>query len=88
MKKELIKSIHIDKANLEHIAKTGNINGTLLIEIERVMEEYAKTCNKPAVNNSEGIEREAQLLAFIEYLNKNRVAKYTSAVVNNFLSQQ
>jgi len=39
--RKLIKSIKVDKANFEHIAKTGNINGTLLIEIERVMEKYA-----------------------------------------------
>lgn len=43
MKRELIKTIQINKANLEHIAKTGNINGTLLIEIERVMAEYAQS---------------------------------------------
>ena len=42
MKRDLIKTIHVDKANLEHIAKTGNINGTLLIEIERVMTEYSQ----------------------------------------------
>lgn len=39
-KRELIKSIKICKANLDHISETGRINGTLLIEIERVMEEY------------------------------------------------
>jgi hypothetical protein len=39
-KRELIKSIFIAGGNLEHIAKTKNINGTLLGEIERVMEEY------------------------------------------------
>jgi len=42
MKRKLIKTINIDKANFEHIAKIGNINGTLLIEIERIMDEYAK----------------------------------------------
>lgn len=40
-RRDLIKTIIIDKSNFEHIAKTGNINGTLLIEIERVMEEYS-----------------------------------------------
>ena len=39
-KEELIKTIHVDKSNLEHIAKTKNINGALLNEIRRVMEEY------------------------------------------------
>lgn len=42
MKRELINTIKIDAANLEFIAKTGKINGTLLIEIERVMTEYAR----------------------------------------------
>ena len=40
-RRKLIESIKVDKANFEHIAKTGNINGTLLIEIDRVMDEYA-----------------------------------------------
>ena len=39
-KKELIDGIHVVKSNLEYIAKTGKINGTLLVEIKRVMEEY------------------------------------------------
>lgn len=42
MKRKLINTIKIDAANLEFIAKTGKINGTLLIEIERVMTEYAR----------------------------------------------
>ena len=40
-KRELIKTIAVIPSNLEHIAKTGIINGTLLVEIERVMEAYA-----------------------------------------------
>lgn len=42
MIRELINTIKIDAGNLEHIAKTGKINGTLLIEIERVMTEFAR----------------------------------------------
>ncbi len=48
---ELINSIQIDKANLEYIANTGKINGTLLNELERVLtqqkeanKEFAKKC--------------------------------------------
>lgn len=37
----LIESIKIDKANLYHIADSGKINGTLYMEIRRIMEEYA-----------------------------------------------
>ena len=42
IKQELIKTIIIDEANLEYIAKSKTINGTLLVEIERVMDIYAK----------------------------------------------
>ena len=41
-KRELIKTISIVQGNLSYIESTGVINGTLLIEIERVMEEYRK----------------------------------------------
>jgi len=42
MKTDLILNIHVDKANLQHIAETGVINGTLLNEIKRVMDLYAR----------------------------------------------
>jgi len=41
-KKELISTIKIDKANLLNIASTGNINGSLLISMEKIMDDYAK----------------------------------------------
>ena len=40
MKRDLISRIIVDKSNFEYITKTGVINGTLLTEIERVMEKY------------------------------------------------
>ena len=40
MKRELINTIKLDVANMLHIAESGKINGTLLLEIERVMDEY------------------------------------------------
>lgn len=40
-KLQLIKSIKIDASNLEHISTTGNVNGTLLLEIERIMDLFA-----------------------------------------------
>ena len=40
---ELIETMTINPANLEHIATTGKINGSLLVEIKRVMEVYAKS---------------------------------------------
>lgn len=41
-KEEIINSIHIDKANLEYIAKTGKINGTLASELNRCFDQYAQ----------------------------------------------
>ena len=42
MKNTLIKSIVINTGNLHFIADNHVINGTLLLEINRVMDEYAK----------------------------------------------
>lgn len=39
---ELILSIKIEPSNLEHIAKTGKINGTLLVEIRRILNSHAQ----------------------------------------------
>ena len=39
---ELIASIHIDASNLNYIAKTGTINGTLLQELRRILDEKTK----------------------------------------------
>jgi hypothetical protein len=49
-KRELIKTISIIQGNLSYIEKTGKINGTLLIEIERVMEQYAQQEAKSYAN--------------------------------------
>ena len=38
---EIIESISIDRSNLEYIAVTGKINGSLYISIKKAMEEYA-----------------------------------------------
>lgn len=43
-KQDLIKSIHVNQANFEHIAKTGNINGTLFGELNRILDEHAFDC--------------------------------------------
>lgn len=42
---ELIKSIHINPANFEYIAKMGKINGTLFTEIARVIKEAVAESN-------------------------------------------
>ena len=39
--KELIATIKVNAANLDYIKQTGKINGSLAVDIERVMREYA-----------------------------------------------
>lgn len=39
--KELIATIKVNAANLDHIKQTGKINGSLAVDIERIMREYA-----------------------------------------------
>jgi hypothetical protein len=41
-KEDLKNSIHVIDSNFEHIAKTGKINGTLSLEIDRILDEHAK----------------------------------------------
>ena len=60
-KRDLIKTIFIAGGNLEHIAKTKNINGTLLMEIERVMEQY-----KNEALNLTAVSQQSELLAFVK----------------------
>jgi hypothetical protein len=36
---ELIGSIDVDEPNFIHIANTGNINGSLLVDLRRVLKE-------------------------------------------------
>ena len=40
IKRDLIGTIYVNEANFNHIKDTKHINGTLLLEIERIMEEY------------------------------------------------
>ena len=39
--RKLIKSIQVNDANLDYIAKTGIVNGSLWLEIERILKQYA-----------------------------------------------
>lgn len=39
---EFIKKIPVIKSNFEYISKTGIINGSLRIDIERCMHEYVQ----------------------------------------------
>lgn len=39
---EIISKIRVEPSNLEHIAKTGTINGTLLVSLRAALREYAE----------------------------------------------
>ena len=39
---KLIRSIHVIDSNFTHIAKTGNINGTLHVEITKLVREVSE----------------------------------------------
>jgi hypothetical protein len=60
--KELIKTICVDKANFQHIGNTGIINGTLLLEIKRVMTEYTQQILTHKYNLSKENEKLKQRL--------------------------
>ncbi len=71
-KRELIKTINVNEANFEHISKTKAINGSLLIDIERIMQVYA--------------DQEAK--AYAHWLSNQVIAGRTSAKLwNDYKSQ-
>jgi len=44
--REYVKSIKLNKANVEHCLEHGVINGSLLIDIENVLKSYGEQCIK------------------------------------------
>ena len=50
--RDYIRLITVNKSNLQHIANTGIINGSLLIGIENIMKEYAKEVACEALKNA------------------------------------
>lgn len=41
--RQYISNIQVEKSNLQHIADTGKINGSLLISIEKTMNDYSES---------------------------------------------
>jgi hypothetical protein len=86
MKRKLIESVVILPENLEYIGKCGKINGTLLVEIERIMEEYAAIkvreaqakCTIPVVSGSLPLEKWEDVLKFHPWATKDHVIGYVS----------
>lgn len=56
-KEELIKSIHIVQSNFDYCSSNHMINGTLYIEIRRIMQEYAQ---QKALQLIEDLEEEIE----------------------------
>ena len=50
--REYIRRITVVKSNLQHIADTGAINGSLLADIDRSRREYAKEVAREALKNA------------------------------------
>ena len=44
VRRELIKSINVDKSNFKYCGENKIINGSLLVDIERIMEDYHQHC--------------------------------------------
>jgi len=57
-KRKLIETISISRGNLEYIADNGVINGTLLVEIERVMGEYTNQLQRDHENEYRILRKE------------------------------
>lgn len=60
--RQYISQIHVNKPNLDYIAKTGQINGSLLISIEKAIRDYSQS------QTQELIEQNAELVSNIQLL--------------------
>lgn len=67
--RQLIQEVDVIKSNLEYIAQSGNINGSLLVSLESKMYEYA----------NQGISKE-QVLKVVSWLwHNNRLTNLYAA---------
>jgi len=55
---DFISEIKIDKSNLEHISKTGKINGSLFLEIQDKMRAFASQELLCAIPDYESLQKE------------------------------
>ena len=84
-KKELIESIIVNSANFEYCAKKGKINGSLLADIERIMQTYHE---QQLIITGVSQQREL-LIAFFDSVDDADIEKQKDArgweVVDNYL---
>lgn len=55
---DFINTVIVDKANFEHIAKHGSINGTLLTSLRDVLQRYAKEYHEAEMEKLKIVEPE------------------------------
>jgi hypothetical protein len=78
---DFISEIKIDRSNLEHIAKTGKINGSLFLEIQDKMRAFASQellCAIPDYESNKTAEAKKQEIISIT---EATVAAYSNAPV-------
>lgn len=68
--RKLIRSIQVNNANLDYIAKTGIINGSLWLEIERILKQYAQQVSREDIKSfiKFTYDLNAETLAHVLYL--------------------
>lgn len=64
---KIISGIPIDAANLKHIAETGKINGSLLVELRKAMDTYAYEQLKPVKKQVDELLKETEDLRIFIY---------------------
>lgn len=58
--RQYISQIYVNKPNLDYISKTGEINGSLLISIEKAMQDYSQS------QTQELVEQNRELVEMLE----------------------
>lgn len=60
--REYIAQIYVDKSNLEYIAKIGKINDSLLLSIEKIMQDYSQSQTQELTQQNRELVANIQLL--------------------------
>jgi hypothetical protein len=71
----IIKSIHVEMSNFQHIADTGSINGTLYTEIKRILHEQEQ-------------ERDTFAAGFLKWYRNNAIPSETGHLSSEQLLEQ
>lgn len=78
--REHISNTQVEKSNLQHIAETGKINGSLLISIEKIIQDYSQ------YQTQELQEQNAELVEILKSLLKhNDITRYDRTMITELL---